>query len=196
MINLLGAVLDRSNSALTMECKDGIINGDGISVCNVTRKSGVPYYLLELDEVVDGKVINHGYSIMFGKITHGEVCWDLFGPSTYQKTLKTGKHSFRWVIAILNFDGSQYIDKPEEEFFDFLKQWIDIDRNIEFGRFETRRVRPYADCDGKEKNKYTCYLFSYEHNSEEQIIKIFGYHGKKVLGGSIIKQVNQELSEV
>lgn len=196
MINLLGAVLDKSPSALTIECTNGIMNEKGNLVCNVTRKSGVPYYLLELDEVVDGRVINHGYSIMFGKIKHGEVYWDFLRPSAYQKTLKTGKHSLLWVTTILNCDGTKYIDKPEEEFFDFLKQWIDIDPNIEFGLFETRRVRPYFDWDGKEKNKYTCYLFSDEHNSEEQIIKIFGYHGKKVLGGSIIKHVNQELLEV
>ena len=179
--------LDTKRSALTTECKGGIINNKNVATSSVTRTKGVPYCHLDLTEENEGEIIASGKAIVWAKRNLRDE-WEFQGiiPALLHKAIGAGPRPLNWVMALINKipvdNMDEFIGQGDDRLYEYLERIIpDFDRNAEYGSFHQRPVEEYRDAAGEKKSTFTCFLFSWESKTEEQIIRAFSYHNKSVI---------------
>ena len=175
-----------SNKARVTECKYGFINNNGQSVCNLSKENK-PYVLLKFKEEIGGVVINEGIGKLWGRLSSkNEIEWNWQSPGALQNAVSKGPRSYRWVINLIFYIGSEtehWLDAPENDLFEMLERLDDgyVRDAVQLGQFITREVMPYTDWRGIVQDTYTCFVFHHYCKSEALIIQTFSYHGKKVI---------------
>ena len=183
MLYLIKACFIKNAKKIT--CNDGIENPQGVTECNLTTRSNIPYFHIMLQDIVDGIVVKEGYEIIWSTTRDGNILFQSMAPSTLKYLLHNGQIKFHLVCTLHQYPCESFHDshmlKGEDYIYMVTEKFYNPGiREQSFGELITRLVKSYRDSSGTIQQTYTCFVFANKCKTEEDITKVFSYYGYTV----------------